>query len=152
MISGHEGPVSCLSYSPVEDLFVSGSWDRNVKVHNVLGKKARTETLNHSDKILSVSFRPDGKELCVSTFRGEMYFWDIEADSIKGLIDGARDLKSGRGQLDHQEAKNQVGKKNFRTYVYTVISGLLTQLMESLSSQEVTVNISASMISVTESW
>lgn len=107
--------MSCLSYSPVEDVFVSGSWDRNVRVHNVLGKKARADTLPHSDKILDVKFRPDGKELCVSTFRGELYLWDLESDSIKGLIDGARDLKAGRGQEDHQAAKNQVNNKNFRT-------------------------------------
>jgi periodic tryptophan protein 2 len=80
VITGHEGPVTCLCYSPVEDKFVSGSWDRTVRVNNVLGKKARTESLPHSDKILDVKFRPDGKELCVSTFRGELYFWDIEGE------------------------------------------------------------------------
>ena len=78
VISGHEGPVSCLAYSPVEDQFVSGSWDRSVRVHNVLGKKARTEHLSHNDKVIDVKFRPDGKELCVSTFRGELYLWDLE--------------------------------------------------------------------------
>jgi periodic tryptophan protein 2 len=62
----------------VEDIFVSGSWDRSVRVNNVLGKKARADALSHNDKVLDVQFRPDGKELCVSTFRGELYFWDLE--------------------------------------------------------------------------
>ena len=64
----------------MEDIFVSGSWDRTVRVNNVLGKKARAENLQHSDKIIDVKFRPDGKELCVSTFRGELYFWDLESE------------------------------------------------------------------------
>ena len=115
VITGHTGPISCLSYSPVEDIFVSGSWDRSVRVNNVLGKKARAEVLPHNDKILDAKFRPDGKELCVSTFRGELYFWDLENDAMKGLIEGGRDLKAGRGAEDHQEAKNQANNKNFRT-------------------------------------
>lgn len=78
VVTGHEGPVTCIAYSPVDEIFVSGSWDRKVRVNNVVGKKGRSEVLEHTEKILDVQFRPDGKEICVSTFRGELYFWDIE--------------------------------------------------------------------------
>lgn len=36
VLSGHEGPVSRVHFSPVENVLVSGSWDKTIKVCNRL--------------------------------------------------------------------------------------------------------------------
>ena len=39
ILSGHEGPVSCLAFSPLEGgLLASGSWDKTARWGSVAGK------------------------------------------------------------------------------------------------------------------
>ena len=65
-------------------MLVSGSWDKTVRVRNLLTKKQQDEIFTHSDKIAALTFRSDGKEICVSTIRGELYLWDVEMGQAKG--------------------------------------------------------------------
>jgi periodic tryptophan protein 2 len=76
--------------------------------------------LDHSDKIAAVCFRSDGKEIAVSTTKGEVYFWELEFASIKGLLDVGKDLKAGRGEKEQVEAKNRFSSKFLKTMAYTV--------------------------------
>ena len=47
VLSGHEGPVSSLSFNPTTAVLSSGSWDRTVKVWDVFNAGTSTETLKH---------------------------------------------------------------------------------------------------------
>lgn len=76
--------------------------------------------MDHSDKIAAVCFRSDGKEIAVSTTKGEVYFWELEFAGIKGLLDVGKDLKAGRGEKEQVEAKNRFSSKFLKTMAYTV--------------------------------
>lgn len=39
IISGHEGPISSLSFAPNSTVLASGSWDQNVMIWDVLKPK-----------------------------------------------------------------------------------------------------------------
>ena len=40
--------------------------------------KNSTEIFTHNSEVTDIKFRPDGKELISSTFRGELSIWDIK--------------------------------------------------------------------------
>lgn len=55
---------------------------------------------------LAVTFRPDGAELAVATLDSQITFWDPENAAQTGSIEGRRDLKTGRKELDKITAKH----------------------------------------------
>ena len=48
LLSGHEGPVSSVSFCPSCSILVSGSWDRSVRVWDVFQGRGNTERLPHT--------------------------------------------------------------------------------------------------------
>lgn len=120
VIAGHDAPVTCLAFSPTDATLVSGSWDKTVRVHNLLNRKTNDEILDHQDKVATLCYRSDGKQIAVSTTRGEVYMWNVEDGQITGMLDVQRDLKGGRGEKDQQDAKNQFNQKFLKTMCYTV--------------------------------
>lgn len=45
VLAGHEGPVSCLCFSPVQSVLASCSWDRTVRLWDMLDSWQAKETL-----------------------------------------------------------------------------------------------------------
>ena len=53
ILSGHEGPVSCLAFSPLEGgLLASGSWDKTARCGSVAGK------CGHRGPVSCLAFSP----------------------------------------------------------------------------------------------
>ena len=75
VLSGHNGPISCLEFDPVGGMLASGSWDGTVKVWDVY-KNQVEETFVHTSDVLSLAWRHDGKFICASTLNGALNFWD----------------------------------------------------------------------------
>ena len=98
VISGHEGPISCLQYSPTSSILASGSWDKNVRINNLYSRQAQTEIFQHSSNITSLAFNMNGSQLATSTLKGEIWFWNIESGDVEAIIDCQRDLQGGRSQ------------------------------------------------------
>ena len=48
ILTGHEGPVSGLSFSPSRSILTSSSWDKTVKLWDVFESKGNIETLPHT--------------------------------------------------------------------------------------------------------
>jgi WD40 repeat protein len=67
VLSGHEGPVTTLAFSPKEPVLASGSWDHTIKFWDVYKSCTATETIETPSDTLALAFRPDGQE--VSTVR-----------------------------------------------------------------------------------
>uniref|UniRef100_A0A3Q3VL60 Small-subunit processome Utp12 domain-containing protein n=1 Tax=Mola mola TaxID=94237 RepID=A0A3Q3VL60_MOLML len=117
VLGGHEGPVSCLSFSPVQSVLASASWDRTVRLWDMLDSWQVKETLNLTSD-LAVTYRPDGQELAVATLNGEISFWSPHTATQTGSVAGRHDLETGRKETDKITAK-QLAKGSFTSLCYS---------------------------------
>jgi len=90
VLSGHEGPVSSLAFSPLGDRLVSASWDKSIRVWDVYGRSSAVEPFRLNADALALAFRPDGKEVAVSTLDGQVAFWDLKDAVQRTLIEEGR--------------------------------------------------------------
>ncbi|KAK7044745.1 periodic tryptophan protein 2 [Favolaschia claudopus] len=120
ILTGHEGPVCSLAFSPSgANQLASGSWDRTLRVWNVFGRSHAVEPLALSSDVLAVAFRPDGKELAVSTLDGQITFFDVDTGKQSNLIEGRKDISGGRKADDRMSAANSTSGKAFNSLAYT---------------------------------
>ncbi|KAF1457078.1 hypothetical protein FQV21_0014314, partial [Spheniscus demersus] len=119
VLSGHEGPISSLSFNPMKCVLASASWDKTVKLWDMLDSWRTKETLILNSDVLVVAFRPDGKELAVAALNGQITFWDHENAVQTGSIEGRHDLQMGRKELDKITAKQAAKGKSFTTLCYS---------------------------------
>ncbi|NWV00060.1 PWP2 protein, partial [Upupa epops] len=119
VLSGHEGPISSLSFNPMKCVLASASWDKTVKLWDMLDSWRTKETLILNSDVLVVAFRPDGKELAVAALNGQITFWDPENAVQVGSIEGRHDLQMGRKELDKITAKQAAKGKSFTTLCYS---------------------------------
>ncbi|NXE37901.1 PWP2 protein, partial [Ptilorrhoa leucosticta] len=119
VLAGHEGPISSLSFNPMKCALASASWDKTVKLWDMLDSWRTKETLIMNSDVLVVAFRPDGKELAVAALNGQITFWDHENAVQTGSIEGRHDLQMGRKELDKITAKQAAKGKSFTTLCYS---------------------------------
>lgn len=137
ILSGHEGPISGLAFSPEGAIsstassstsaviLVSSSWDRTVRVWDLFSRGVGSkcvETFQHKSDVLAVAFRPDGLEICAATLDGHLTFWDPHAgghSSRVAEIMGRRDIAGGRKTTDVRTSKNTSDDKHFNSICYT---------------------------------
>lgn len=118
-LSGHEGPISSLAFTPNGGSLVSGSWDRTARIWSIFGRTQTSEPLQLQADVLDVAIRPDSEQLAVSTLDGQLTFWSLsEAEQVSGL-DGRRDVSGGRKVTDRRTAANVSGTKSFGTIQYS---------------------------------
>ncbi|KAI8855000.1 WD40-repeat-containing domain protein [Chytridium lagenaria] len=119
ILSGHKGPVSCLSFSPLEGRLVSGSWDKTVRTWDIFSRSMNPESFDHTSEVLSLAFRPDGKHLAVASLDGMISFWDVDLARQVGYIDGRMDIAGGRKSTDRVTSANALSGKHFTSICYT---------------------------------
>ncbi|KAL2653450.1 hypothetical protein R1flu_021578 [Riccia fluitans] len=119
MLSGHEGPVYGLTFSPVDELLASSSWDKTVRLWDVFKGKGGIETFTHTHEVLALAYRPDGKQLACTTLDGSIHLWDPLEGVLMHTIDGRRDIAGGRLMSDRRTAANSSSGKSFSTIAYT---------------------------------
>lgn len=118
-LSGHEGPVSSLSFAPNGSALVSGSWDHTVRIWSVFNRAQTSEPLQLQADVLCVSVRPDSKQIAVSTLDGQVTFWSLSEGTQEAGLDGRRDVSGGRKLTDRRTAANVAGTKSFNTVTYS---------------------------------
>ncbi|KAL6513035.1 U3 snoRNP protein [Orobanche minor] len=119
VLSGHEGPVHGLMFSPTSAMLASSSWDKTVRLWDIYEGKSGVEKFGHTHDVLTLVYRPDGKQLACSTLDGQIHFWD----PIEGLemytIEGRRDIAGGRLMTDRRSAANSTAGKCFTSLCYS---------------------------------
>ncbi|KAJ3704006.1 hypothetical protein LUZ61_007711 [Rhynchospora tenuis] len=110
VLSGHEGPVHGLMFSPINAVLASSSWDKTVRLWDVFEGKGSIETFTHNHDVLTVVYRPDGKQLACSTLDGLIHFWDPLDGVLMYTIEGRRDISGGRRMTDRRSAANSTGR------------------------------------------
>ncbi|KAF8496944.1 WD40 repeat-like protein [Gautieria morchelliformis] len=123
VLTGHEGPISSLAFSPTGNTLASASWDRSVRLWNVFGRSRAVEPFTLSADVLALAFRPDGHELAASTLDGQVAFWDVEHGKQTGVIEGRKDVSGGRRADDRVAATNDASGKAFTSLAYTADGG-----------------------------
>ncbi len=118
-LSGHEGPVSSLAFSPDAGTLVSGSWDKTVRVWSIFARTQTSEPLQLMADILCVAFRPDSKQIAVTSLDGSLTFWSVSDAAQQNGIDARRDVSGGRKISDRRTAANVAGTKAFTTVKYS---------------------------------
>lgn len=121
VLSGHEGPVSDLAFSPTgTGLLASTSWDKTVKLWECFKGKAAVDSLELNADGLAVAFRFDGAEICVSTLDGQLAFFDPRQGAKQiGVLECRRDIASGRKLDDKVSARASAGGSAFTTLAYS---------------------------------
>lgn len=121
IMSGHEGPVSSLSFNPnpASTALASVSWDKTLKLWNAIENGSSHETIKLSSDGLCVVHKPNGEEVAVSTLDGQITFFDCKTSLQTGSIEGRNDLGSGRSDTDLITAKKNLEGKAFTTLCYS---------------------------------
>lgn len=119
ILSGHEGPVSSVSFSPSTSMLASASWDKSIILWDVFESKSAKETINLPADVLSVSFKPDGKELAISCLNSQVLFWDINSMKQIASIEGRHDLGYSRKDEEKITAKSSKSNKAFTSICYS---------------------------------
>lgn len=116
-LTGHEGPVSGVAFSPVSNLLVSSSWDTTLKVWNLFdGSKTVRDTITLGHEVITVTFRSDGNQFAASTSNGQIAFFDPQScEQIGAPIEGLDDL--GTTQLATEASRDS--KKYFISLNYS---------------------------------
>ena len=112
-------PVSSLAFAASGGALVSGSWDRTVRIWNIFARTQTSEPLQLMSDVLCVAFRPDSKQIAVSTLDGSLSFWSVSAGVQEGGLEGRRDVSGGRKISDRRTAANVAGTKSFTTLCYS---------------------------------
>jgi len=123
VLSGHEGPVSSVSFSPSisSSMLVSVSWDKTLRVWDAVATAASLtrEAITLSADGLAVAFRPDGERVAVCTLDGHIAIFNPHQATQLSSIEGRNDLGSGRSDTDLITAKKNLQAKAFTTVCYT---------------------------------
>ncbi|KAK7303555.1 hypothetical protein RJT34_14462 [Clitoria ternatea] len=119
MLSGHEAPVHGLTFSPTNAILTSSSYDKTVRLWDVFDGKGAVETFPHTHDVLTVVYRPDGRQLACSTLDGQIHFWDPIDGLLMYTIEGSRDIAGGRLMTDRRSAANSTSGKFFTTLCYS---------------------------------
>jgi len=97
----------------------SSSWDKTVRLWDVFDGKGAVKTLPHTHDVLTIVFRPDGKQLACCTLDGQIYFGDPIDGLLMYTIEGSRDIAGGRLMTDRRTAANSSTRKCFTTLCYS---------------------------------
>ncbi|KAF9500274.1 WD40 repeat-like protein [Pleurotus eryngii] len=120
ILTGHEGPVCALAFNPAgANQLASGSWDRTVRVWSVFGRSRAVEPFVLGSDVLSIAFKPDGKELAASTLDGQIVFFDVDQGKQTNIIEGRKDISGGRKADDRVSAANSTSGKSFNSLTYS---------------------------------
>ncbi|EDW01423.1 periodic tryptophan protein 2 homolog [Drosophila grimshawi] len=121
VISGHEGPVTSVAFSPVgtSSTLISGSWDKTVKIWNCLESNSEHETIDALSDVTCVAFSPSGEEVAVATLVGNIIIFDVKSATQVVTIEGRDDLGGGRLETDVVTAKKNAQSNYFSTIEYS---------------------------------
>ncbi|KAK5237063.1 U3 snoRNP protein [Exophiala xenobiotica] len=117
-LSGHEGLISTLAFTPDGRYLVSGSWDHTIRVWSVFDRSQTSEVLQLTSDLLCVAIRPDSAQIAASTLDGSLTFWSLNTSIQESGLDGRRDVSGGRTLTSRRTAASTPGTKSFNTITY----------------------------------
>lgn len=117
VLTGHKGPISCIAF--VGERFVSGSWDRTIRIYDFYAKRSNADSLDQSSEVTALAASPNSKQVAACTFKGEIYIWDVATSDVVAIIDCKKDLQSGRKSQSAITADNDQNSRIIKTLEYS---------------------------------
>lgn len=121
VLSGHEGPVVGIAFNPStgSTALASVSWDKTLRLWNAVESGSHYESVHLTHDGLAVAYRPDGKEVAVTTLNGNITTFNVQTADETGCIEGRNDLGSGRSDTDIITSKKSLLGKAFTSLCYS---------------------------------
>ncbi|RZC43013.1 periodic tryptophan protein 2 -like protein, partial [Asbolus verrucosus] len=121
ILSGHEGPVASLTFSPsvTSTCLASVSWDKTLRVWDAIEKGSAHETIELPADGLCAVFKPNGQDVAVATLDGQILVFNVKTSTQVASIEGRNDLGSGRSDTDLITAKKTLQAKAFTSLCYS---------------------------------
>lgn len=120
VMAGHTGPVSALAFSPSgSNILATVSWDQTIRLWSIFNRTRSVEPFSLNSDCLALAFRPDGREIAVSTLDSHITFFDVEDGKQTNIIDGRKDISGGRKVGDRVTAANNSSSTSFNSLAYT---------------------------------
>lgn len=127
---GHVASATCAAYSPTGLEFVSGSWDRTIKIWNVKdaggpssnisgGKSRDTYHTKRMQRITAVCFTPDAQHILSASDDGNMRIWKADASKKQGIVT-AREraaIEYRKALIGRWKGDREVGKVERRRFL-----------------------------------
>lgn len=121
VLSGHEGPVMTLDFSPspTSSTLVSGAWDHTIKIWNCLEESSAHETINLMSDIVCVAFKPNGEDVAIATLNCVINVLDVKSAEQLYTIECKKDIGFGMSAGDIVSAKKNFESAYFSSIVYS---------------------------------
>jgi WD40 repeat protein len=81
-LTGHEGFVNSVAFSPDGKTLASGSYDKTIKLWNITTGKEITSLNRHQDGVRSIAFSPDGKTFVSASGDKAIKLWSLDLDDL----------------------------------------------------------------------
>lgn len=121
VLSGHEGPVSSLTFSPGPNssMLVSGAWDHSVKIWNCLETSGTHENVDMTFDVVCVAFNPNGEEVAIATLDCNISVLNAQSGQQVYSIEGRNDVGLSKADGDIVSAKESHKTKYFTAITYS---------------------------------
>jgi WD40 repeat protein len=87
-LSGHQGSVSAVAFSPDGKTVLSGSYDNTLKLWDTTSGKLLNTLRGHQDSVSAVAFSPDGKTVLSGSWDKTLKLWDTNSGKLLHTLSG----------------------------------------------------------------
>jgi periodic tryptophan protein 2 len=121
VLSGHEGPVASLDFSPVptSSTLVSGAWDHTIKIWNCLETSGAHENVDMQSDVVCVAFKPNGLEIAIATLNCIITVINAVSGQQMSTIECKKDVGYSMADGDVVSAKKSLETKYFTSITYS---------------------------------